>query len=123
LYCGHAGQRRGHTVDDGVSGAIRATLGDVVSLGLLRCERRPTEALGDLRDAVDGLRPAEGGPAPDDYLRALNTLGSCLAQQGQSAEARRVLTTSLDAYSGRVHDDPSRTFARQLLERLPPPRP
>lgn len=97
----------------------RAHLGDLVSLGFLRCQAGEPAGVRDLGDAVDGLRPAEGaGEAPDDYLRALNALGSCLAQRGEAAEARRALTESLDASSGRPDDDPYRAFALRVLEGL-----
>jgi serine/threonine protein kinase/tetratricopeptide (TPR) repeat protein len=95
-------------------------LGDLISLGFLRCASNPAGALRDLREGVDGLRPVSGEAAPDEYLRALNALGSCLARQGQINEARSILTTSLEQSAAREADDPYRAFALRVLRGLPP---
>jgi serine/threonine protein kinase/tetratricopeptide (TPR) repeat protein len=97
----------------------RFNLGDLVSLGLLRCRGGSLEAgLADFQRAVEGLAPAEGDAAPDDYLRALNAQGSCLGEHGRTAEARTVLTRSLDASADRPADDPYRRFAQEQLDAL-----
>jgi serine/threonine-protein kinase len=97
----------------------RRYLGDLVTLGLLRCQAgRLDRALSDLETAVDDLTPEVDPPAPDDYLRALNALGSCLAQHGRTEEAVQALNRSLDASSDRGDDDPYRTFATDLLGTL-----
>ncbi|HSG09914.1 MAG TPA: serine/threonine-protein kinase [Longimicrobiales bacterium] len=99
----------------------RVNLGDLVSLGLIRCQSgRVTEALPDLERAVEGLRPRSSDPVPDDYLRALNSMGSCLAQNGRTDEALEVVAVSLEASSERTAEDPYRLFAQRLAERLTP---
>jgi eukaryotic-like serine/threonine-protein kinase len=96
----------------------RPMMNDQAALGALQCDSEPQAALKDLREAVGGLQPAAGGGAEDDYLRALNGLGDCLARHGQVAEARRVLTTSLERSADRPDDAPVRAFARSLLDQL-----
>jgi serine/threonine-protein kinase len=96
-------------------------LEDEVSLGFLQCANdAPDQGLGHLEPAVAGLRPPEGAPATNAYLRALNAMGSCLADDGRVVRARSVLQRSLDASSDRPGDDPYRRYARSVLARLPP---
>jgi serine/threonine-protein kinase len=97
----------------------RVNLGDLVTLGLLRCQAgRVEEALPELERAVDGLTPEYPSSAPDDYLRALNALGSCLLDGGRLEDARQVINRSLQASAGRPEEDPFRAFAEGLKRRL-----
>ncbi len=97
----------------------RWVLGDQVSLGFLRCrpETLP-QALGGLRDARDALRPTGGEAAPDEYLRAVNALASCLARHGSREEALSTVRESLEASGGRDDQDPYRAFALGLMSEL-----
>jgi tetratricopeptide (TPR) repeat protein len=101
----------------------RGIVNDLAALGTLNCASKPTDGLRELREAVTALQPADTAVAPDDYLRTLNSLGDCLARAGQPDEARRVLSKSLNQSSGRPDDDPVRSFALRLLERLGRSRP
>jgi serine/threonine-protein kinase len=97
----------------------RWVAGDQVSLGLLRCrtDEFPV-ALADLREARDALRPPEGERGPDDYLRAVNALGSCLARHGEREEAMVTVRESLEASADREDQDPYRAFALGILAEL-----
>jgi serine/threonine protein kinase len=99
----------------------RRLLVDLARLGTIRCAARPDAAARDLREAVERLARAGPDPVDDHYLWAINALGSCLARQGRTEEARRVLMESLDASSARPDDDPYRTFPRGVLQGLPVP--
>ena len=45
----------------------RVNLGDLINLGLLQCQGgRSDDAVGNLRKAIEGLRPADGSRADDD---------------------------------------------------------
>jgi serine/threonine-protein kinase len=97
----------------------RVNLGDLVTVGLIRCQAgRLDQALPDLERAVETLEPDASSPAPDDYLRALNSLASCLADHGRPEEARRVIERSLEASSSRPAEDAYRSFAEGLRARL-----
>ncbi len=97
----------------------RVNLGDLVTLGLLRCQAgRFEEALPYLERAVEGLEVEASSPAPDDYLRALNALASCLLDSGRPEDARLVIDRSLEASARRPEEDPFRSFADGLSRRL-----
>ena len=94
-------------------------LEDQVSLGFLRCGSVSLEeGLEHLEPAAAGLRPPDGGSATNGYLRALNALGSCLADHGRAERASDVLQSSLAASRDRPEEDPYRVYARTVLERL-----
>jgi tetratricopeptide (TPR) repeat protein len=97
----------------------RGHAGDLVDLGLIYCRSGEAERADEtLGSAVEALRPTSNGPAPDDFLRALNAHGSCLSLGGQTEEAERVLRESLEASSARPDDDPYRAFALRMMARL-----
>jgi tetratricopeptide (TPR) repeat protein len=102
--------------------ANRGYLALQASLGVLRCRTgKGEEAVRDLREAVAGLAPGDSGQARDDYLRALNELGTCLTKLGARQAARDALTTLLQASASRPEDDPYRAVALRALARLAPP--
>jgi len=96
----------------------RRFLGDVVSLGTLRCRGPdPTAALAELREVAQALG-AEDGHGRDDHLRALNALAACLERHGRIDEARPVVQASLEASADRPDADPYRAFALGIRARL-----
>jgi len=96
----------------------RRYLGDLVSLGTLRCtDEDPLPALVDLREAVDALGRGDG-QGTDGHLRSLNGLAACLERRGRVDEARAVTEEALKLSVSRGDRDPYRAFALALRERL-----